>query len=228
MNTDDPIEPAQYDVLRAALRDEAAPAPARESAVAAALAVFDDLQSAAAPAVAPAPVIPLRRRNWWTVGLSAAAAAAVVLFIALGMIRPNASNVALSDAPPTTSPADLAVGARSADVVAPDSAPLAGAAPVSFGTAPTVGAASQSPAGGPVAVDSVEDVKALLGDAANEPDTALETTTTDPSCLGNRQVIVPLTYQGAAAVLVGNQDGSLTVIRVDTCAALTEAFRLES
>ena len=98
MNTDDPIEPAQYDVLRAALRDEAAPAPARESAVAAALAVFDDLQSAAAPAVAPAPVIPLRRRNWWTVGLSAAAAAAVVLFIALGMIRPNASNVALSDA----------------------------------------------------------------------------------------------------------------------------------
>jgi hypothetical protein len=41
-------------------------------------------------------------------------------------------------------------------------------------------------------------------------------------------VIVPLTYRGAAAVLVGNQDGSLTVIRVDTCAALTEAFRLES
>lgn len=231
MNIDEPTEPAQYDLLRAALRDVSAPADARETAITAALAVFDEAHPVAAdaesaPAVKAASpqlaeVVELHRRRWWTVGVTAAAAAAMVLFIAVGMFRSNSSNVAFSDRPVTTAEKrQVTTGSTPSVMAAPADA---GAAPAAADTNTEVLAAGAEPA-----ASSIDEVRAILKSAPAATETALSAPGTVPACVGEQDVVARLVYAGTPALVVGKVDGSLQVVSAADCAPLTSAFRLGS
>lgn len=246
----DPDAPsdAEWLPVRAAMRDVAVPAEAREIAISAALAAFDELHgevpvaAAAAAAVAadrPADVVSLQTKmgSRWTRWVGSAAAAVAVLAVGGVVINGmgGSSNDQVSIEP--TAAVESAFSTDTAKMAeatagATEMAPVPGtAAPVEgTNTSPTIGSI-ESGAEADTTTPQVVVAMAPTEEVASTDELTEYATRTaaappmanlpDSTCNPTgSEIIGVVTFQGVTAIVVRNADSSYSAIGADTCAVL--------
>jgi hypothetical protein len=247
----DPDAPsdAEWLPVRAAMRDVAVPAEAREFAISAALAAFDELHgevpvaAAAAAAVAadrPADVVSLQTRmgSRWTRWVGSAAAAVAVLAVGGVVINGmgGSSNDQVSIEPTAAVESAFATDtAKMAEVTAENAtemAPVPGTAAPLEGpnTSPTIGSI-ESGAEADTTIPQVVVAMAPTEEVASTDELTEYATRTaaappmanlpDSTCsLTGSEIIGVVTFQGVTAIVVRNADSSYSAIGADTCTVL--------
>ena len=247
----DPDAPsdAEWLPVRAAMRDVAVPAEAREMAISAALAAFDELHgempvaAAAAAAVAapdrPADVVSLQTRmgSRWTRWVGSAAAAVAVLAVGGVVINGmgGSSNDQVSIEPTaavesafSTDAAKMAEATAGATEMAPvpgTAAPLEGT-----NTSPTIGSIGSGAEADTTTPQVVVAMAPTEEVASTDELTEYATRTAAAPPMANlpdsacsrtgSEIIGVVTFQGVTAIVVRNADGSYSAIGADTCAVL--------
>lgn len=246
----DPDAPsdAEWLPVRAAMRDVAVPAEAREMAISAALAAFDELHgevlvaaAAAVPASGqPADVVSLQTRvgSRWTRWVGSAAAAVAVLAVGGVIINGfgRSSNDQVSIEPTTAVESafstDAAKMAEAATENATAVAPMAGTTDELGGTSapPTIGSIG-SGAEADTTMPNVVVAMAPTEEIASTDELTEYATRTaaappmadlpDSACNPpGSEIIGVVTFQGVTAIVVRNADSSYSAIGADTCAVL--------
>lgn len=245
----DPDAPsdAEWLPVRAAMRDVAVPVEAREMAISAALAAFDELHgevpiAAAAAAAAPdrpADVVSLQTRmgSRWTRWVGSAAAAVAVLAVGGVVINGlgGSSNDQVSIEPTaavesafSTDTAKMAEATAGATEMAPvpgTAVPLEGT-----NTSPTIGSID-SGAEADTTTPQVVVAMAPTEEVASTDELAEYATRTaaappmanlpDSACSPTgSEIIGVVTFQGVTAIVVRNADSSYSAIGADTCTVL--------
>ncbi len=246
----DPDAPsdAEWLPVRAAMRDVAVPAEAREIAISAALAAFDELHgevpvaAAAAAAVAPdrpADVVSLQTRmgSRWTRWVGSAAAAVAVL--AVGGVVINGLGGSSND-PVSIEPTAAVESAFSTDTAkmaeatagATEMAPVPGtAAPLEgTNTSPTIGSIDSGAEADTTTPQVVVAMAPTEEVASTDELTEYATRTAAAPPMANlpdsacsptgSEIIGVVTFQGVTAIVVRNADSSYSAIGADTCAVL--------
>ena len=244
----DAVSDAEWLPVRASLRDIVVPAEAREVAIAAALAAFDedriDVPIAAAAASLPtaagdrqADVVLLQTRMGarWTRWAGTAAAAVAVLAVGGVVINGlgGSSGGQVSVEPATAAESTLSMStAKESGMNATDMAPMSGSLEsVDEQVAPsTIGSID-----GGAAPDSTQpEVVVALAPSVDVADEAGLTTYATRTAAAPPEVDLPdspcrptgadllgvVSYQGVTAIVVRNEDSSYSAIAADTCAVL--------
>jgi hypothetical protein len=246
----DPDAPsdAEWLPVRAAMRDVAVPVEAREMAISAALAAFDELHgevpiaAAAAAAVAadrPADVVSLQTRmgSRWTRWVGSAAAAVAVLAVGGVVINGmgGSSNDQVSIEP--TAAVESAFSTDTAKMAeatagATEMAPVPGtAAPLErTNTSPTIGSIGSGAEADTTTPQVVVAMAPTEEVASTDELTEYATRTAAAPPMANlpdsacsptgSEIIGVVTFQGVTAIVVRNADSSYSAIGADTCAVL--------
>lgn len=241
---------AEWQPVRAALRSVTVPGDAREAAVAAALAAFDELHDQVPAVAAAAPVVPLvdrrpRVQRWLT------AAAAVVAVLAVGGVVVNrlaprsddgivavpAANSAVAEAVATTVPAmsekasDRAAAGDVLTATVDSSAPALAAAPeIAVGggevTPSTIGSIDGAASiEATTVVDSPEALAAYAAGATTSLDGEVSPGSATACATSDSDVLGAVIYAGQPAVVVRNRaTGEVAALDRVSCTVLASVI----